>query len=123
MESLGSLGIKNVNNVDYYTVRTEGEKDVLKIYYKREKGAIFHKSEKFKFARSSKPMKDFSNDHYTHVSEVSPMLVKVMAELDVVTKKQYVERSAKEKILSDLRHLEKVVANKVAEIERELDKL
>lgn len=68
-------------------------------------------------------MKDFSNDHYTHVSEVSPMLVKVMAELDVVTKKQYVERSAKEKILSDLRHLEKVVANKVSEIERELDKL
>ncbi|KZX76621.1 hypothetical protein A3715_35695, partial [Oleiphilus sp. HI0009] len=123
MESLKSLGIKNLNNIDYYTVRNEGDFDVLKVYHHREKGAIFHKSEKFKFHRSSKPMKEFSSDSYTQISEVSPMLVSVMSDLDAITKKKSVEKNAKEKILSDLRHLEKVVANKVAEIEELLDRL
>lgn len=123
MSALQSLGVKNLDNIDHYTVRSERDFDVLKIYHKREKGDLFQKSEKFKFHRSSKPLRDFASDEYRQVSEVSPMLVKVMDELDTITQKDFVERSAKEKILSDLRHLEKVVANKVAEIEQQLEKL
>ncbi len=123
MSALQSIGVKNLDNIDYYTVRSERDCDVLKIYHKREKGGLFQKSEKFKFHRSSRQLKDHASADYRQVSEVSPMLVKVMDELDIITKQDYVERTAKEKILSDLRHLEKVVANKVAEIEQQLEKL
>lgn len=123
MDTLQSLGVKNLDNIDHYTVRSERDFDVLKIYHKREKGALFHKSEKFKFHRALKPQKDFDRGDYRQVSEVSPMLVKVMDELDTITQKDYVERNAKERILADLRHLEKVVANKVAEIEQQLERL
>ncbi|KZY72602.1 hypothetical protein A3742_08005 [Oleiphilus sp. HI0071] len=123
MSALQSLGVKSLGNIDHYTVRSERDFDVLKIYHRREKGDLFQKSEKFKFHRSIKPQKDFSSDDYRQVSEVSPMLVKVMDELDTITQKDFVERNAKETILSDLRHLEKVVANKVAEIEQQLEKL
>ena len=123
MSTLQSLGVKTLDNIDRYTVRTEGDFDVLKIYYQREKGGLFQKSEKFKFHRSTKPQRGFAEADYRQVSEVSPMLVKVMDELDAITEQDYVERTAKEKILSDLRHLEKVVANKVAEIEQQLEKL
>jgi len=122
-ETLQSLGVKHLDDIDYYTVRSERDQDVLKIYHKREKGALFHKSEKFKFHRGTKQMRDFGSDEYTEMTEVSPVLVKVMSELDSITKQDSVERDAKEKILSDLRHLEKVVANKVAEIEQLLEKL
>jgi Protein of unknown function (DUF3461) len=123
LSALQSIGVKSLDNVDHYTVRSERDHDVLKIYHKREKGDLFQKSEKFKFHRSIKPQKDFAGDDYRQISEVSPMLVKVMDELDVITQKDYVERNAKERILADLRHLEKVVANKVAEIEQQLEKL
>lgn len=123
LSALQSIGVKNLDNIDHYTVRSERDFDVLKIYHGREKGGLFQKSEKFKFHRATKPQKDFSGDDYRQVSEVSPMLVRVMDELDTITQKDYVERNAKEKILSDLRHLEKVVANKVAEIEQQLEKL
>lgn len=122
-DALESLGIKNLENVDYYAVRSERDNDVLKIYYRREKGALFQRSEKFKFHRSTKSMKDFSSNEYTEVSEVSPMLVKVMSHLDQITKQDQIEKTAKERILADLRHLEKVVANKVSEIEQQLEKL
>ncbi|GAC15005.1 hypothetical protein GLIP_2379 [Aliiglaciecola lipolytica E3] len=65
------------------------------------------------------------SDHniYKELSEVSPMLTKVMAELDDVVDQEQQELEAKNKILSDLRHLEKVVKQKIEEIEEQLDKL
>ncbi|AFJ01675.1 Protein of unknown function (DUF3461) [Methylophaga frappieri] len=51
------------------------------------------------------------------------MLTKVMAELDDVVDQEQQELEAKNKILSDLRHLEKVVKQKIEEIEEQLDKL
>jgi hypothetical protein len=120
---LKSLGVKSLDTIDYYTVRTEKDNDVLKVYHKREKGALFHKSEKFKFRRSMRQVRGATPHDFAEVSEISPMLSKVMDALDLITSKKRQEKGTKEKILGDLRHLEKVVANKVAEIEAELEKL
>ena len=121
---LKSLGVKELDHIERYSVRTEGDSDVLKIYYEKKKGQLFHKSEKFKFARSSRGVRS-SSEHsaYEEISEVSPMLTKVMAELDDIVEHEQQEQDAKKKILDDLRHLEKVVQQKIQEIEAQLDKL
>ena len=121
---LKSLGVKELDNIERYSVRTEGDSDVLKIYHEKKKGQLFHKSEKFKFARSSRGVRSSSeNNAYEAISEVSPMLTKVMAELDDIVEHEQQEQDAKKKILDDLRHLEKVVQHKIQEIEEQLDKL
>lgn len=122
---LKSLGVKELDHIERYSVRTEGNSDVLKIYYEKKKGQLFHKSEKFKFSRSSRGVRSFSSDPnaYNEISEVSPMLTKVMAELDDIVEHEHREQDAKARILADLRHLEKVVQHKIQEIEAQLDRL
>jgi hypothetical protein len=46
-----------------------------------------------------------------------------MGELDKVTLTERKEKDIKQKIVEDLRHLEKVVTNKIAEIEADLERL
>ena len=121
---LKSLGVKDVDNIERYAVRLEGESDSLKIYYEKKKGQLFHKSEKFKFFRTRRAVRSSSGpNEYMDMSEVSPMLTKVMAELDDIVKNDQQEQDVKKKILTDLRHLEKVVKQKIQEIEVQLDKL
>ncbi len=60
---------------------------------------------------------------YKEVQEISPNLRYVIDELDQICQRDQVEIDLKRKILDDLRHLESVVSNKIAEIESDLDKL
>lgn len=121
---LQSLGVKDIDHIERYSVRTEGGSDVLKIYYEKKKGQLFHRSEKFKFSRSSRGVRSSTDPNaYKEISEVSPMLTKVMAELDDIVEHEHQEQDAKAKILADLRHLEKVVQQKIMEIEEQLDRL
>lgn len=121
-EVLHSLGIKNIDRIESYAIRSEANQDILKVYYKKDKGDLFHRSEKFKFPREQKTFKNESG-HYEDTKEISSTLYKAMGELDklVVTEKK--EKDIKKKIIGDLRHLEKVVANKIAEIEADLERL
>lgn len=57
------------------------------------------------------------------VMEISPNLRYVIDELDQICQRDRSELDLKRKILDDLRHLESVVANKISEIEADLDKL
>ena len=123
--ALESIGVKNLDRIEHYSVRSEIEQDILKIYYHKEKGALFHRSEKFKFPLSSKLVPDGRD--FKNLQSASPMLAKVTEELDKITaidkKATKTKKTAKEQILSDLRHLEKVVNNKIAEIEANLKDL
>lgn len=123
--ALESIGVKHIDRVESYVIRSEIEQDVLKIYYHKDKGSLFHKSEKFKFPRSHKLVKD--GQSFKDLQSVSPMLARVTGELDNISHQksaaQKDKKLPKDKILSDLRHLEKVVANKIAEIEASLKEL
>lgn len=122
--NLNSLGIEDIDGIEKYTVRTEGKHDVLKIYHERKKGEVFARSEKFKFPRQQKRVKvDGGTGEYSETSEISPNLRYVVEELDQITHAVAAEQDIKKKILADLRHLEKVVATKIAEIERDLERL
>lgn len=121
---LNAIGISDTASIERYTVRTEGNADVLKVYYTRAKGELFARSEKFKYPRQKKRIMVDSGTHtYSDTTEVAPALRFVVDELDQIVQHEAEEVDVKEKILSDLRHLEKVVANKIAEIEADLNRL
>ncbi|MBF8999377.1 MULTISPECIES: DUF3461 family protein [Vibrio] len=122
---LNGLGIQDPTLIERYSVRQEAQKDVLKIYFKKQKGELFAKSVKFKFPRQQKNVLVDSGTHqYKSITEISRNLTLVIDELNKITKPEAPqEQDVKEKILSDLRHLEKVVSSKIAEIEADLAKL
>ncbi|MEJ8678476.1 DUF3461 family protein [Plesiomonas shigelloides] len=133
-ENLKKLGITHPHEIDRYSLRQEADFDILKIYFQKEKGEFFAKSVKFKYPRPHKTLPvDGQPAHYLAVSEINPSLRFLLDELEHVTGNSSTsltsagrtlsEAELKQKILGDLRHLEKVVANKIAEIEADLEKL
>lgn len=66
-------------------------------------------------------MVDSGSHQYKEVTEINRNLTLVIDELNKITKPEVMgEVDVKQKILNDLRHLEKVVASKIAEIEADL---
>lgn len=123
-DNLKAIGVIDIDNIEKYTVRTEGKADVLKIYYQRDKGDLFARSEKFKYPRQQKRVKvDSGQGTYADTTEIAPTLRYVIDELDQVARREVKELDVKKKILADLRHLEKVVASKIEEIEEDLKRL
>lgn len=123
--NLTGLGIHDPKQIERYSLRQEAHKDVLKIYFHKQKGELFAKSLKFKYPRQVKNVLVDSGTHlYKEVSEINRNLTLVIDELNLITRpKRLNEKDLKQKILSDLRHLEKVVSDKVQEIEADLEKL
>ncbi|MBY6199327.1 DUF3461 family protein [Vibrio hangzhouensis] len=123
--NLTGLGIHDPKQIERYSLRQEAHKDVLKIYFHKQKGELFAKSVKFKYPRQVKNVRvDSSSGNYKEVTEINRNLTLVIDELNRLTKHEVVtDVDVKQKILSDLRHLEKVVSSKIAEIEADLEKL
>ena len=123
-EHLSQLGIKKPEEIERYALRQEAHTDTLKIYFSRQKGELFAKSIKFKYPRQRKNVVvDSGSGLFREVTETNRSLSLVISELDKIVKPVRQEQDVKKKILSDLRHLEKVVAMKIAEIEADLEKL
>jgi hypothetical protein len=122
---LTSLGIHNPNQIERYTLRQEALKDVLKIYFHKQKGELFAKSVKFKYPRQMKHVLVDSGSHqYKDTTEINRNLTLVIDELNQITDpKSLSEMELKEKILTDLRHLELVLTSKIREIEADLEQL
>ena len=123
--NLKKLGIPDTSLIARYSLRQEAQVDVLKVYFHKQKGELFAKSLKFKYPRQRKNIRlNNQSGQYKETTEVSPNLTQVMTELNQITKpKELDSADIKHKILTDLRHLEKVVAGKIAEIEADLEKL
>lgn len=123
-DNLKNLGIQHPEDIDRYTLRQEANNDILKIYFRKDKGEFFAKSVKFKYPRQRKTISDTqSGQGFKEVNEINTNLRYVIEELDQICQQDQVEVDLKHKILDDLRHLEYVVANKIAEIEADLEKL
>ncbi|ELA3115507.1 DUF3461 family protein [Vibrio vulnificus] len=122
---LTGLGVHEPSQIERYSLRQEAHKDVLKIYFHKQKGEFFAKSVKFKYPRQVKNVLVDSGSHqYKEVTEINRNLTLVIDELNKITKPVQSDNvDIKQKILSDLRHLEKVIASKIDEIEADLEKL
>ncbi|MGF1907924.1 DUF3461 family protein [Vibrio kasasachensis] len=122
---LTGLGIQDPKQIERYSLRQEAHKDILKIYFRKQKGELFAKSVKYKYPRQIKNVLVDSGSHqYKEVTEINRNLTLIIDELNKITKpEKLAEVDVKQKILSDLRHLEKVVSSKISEIESDLEKL
>ena len=122
---LTALGIQEPKQIERYSLRQEAHKDVLKIYFRKQKGELFAKSVKFKYPRQVKNvLVDGGSNKYREITEINRNLTLIIDELNTLTKPEKLAKvDTKEKILSDLRHLEKIVSSKIAEIEADLEKL
>ncbi|MBT0726239.1 DUF3461 family protein [Rosenbergiella australiborealis] len=119
-DNLKSLGITHPEEIDRYNLRQEAHHDILKIYFRKDKGEFFAKSVKFKYPRQLKAVDSLFENA---APEINPNLAYVIEELDQLCQQDPLEVDLKNKILEDLRHLEAVVSNKIAEIEADLDRL
>jgi hypothetical protein len=68
-------------------------------------------------------MVDSGTQKFKQITEINPDLRYVIEELDAITQRSQKDGDVKAKILADLRHLEKVVTRKIAEIEADLERL
>ena len=121
---LKSIGIRNVEDIKRYSLRQEGERDILKIYFKKSGRELLARSSKFKFQRQQKRVSGgYQGDSYTNLSEINPTLRNIIDELDSLAINANSEKEIKEQLLDDLKHLEAVVTNKIKEMEAKIAKL
>ena len=125
--TLNKMGIKSVERVVKYTLRHQGDTDVLKIYYKRPKGSLLSRSKKFTFVRgrSGVPLEVRNSKAFENMDRISPQLVLALEELKQLdaSRKEKAPLDPKDKFMSDLDHLEKVMTSKIDEIRRQINEL
>ncbi|RBW45725.1 hypothetical protein DS885_09485 [Psychromonas sp. B3M02] len=125
--NLRDIGIRNPENIKRYSLRKEGDKDILKVYFRKTGAMLIGRSSKYKFQRQIKTVS--GGQHVQHIqgttelSEINPTLHKIIKELDSLSLQVSTEKELKQQVLSDLKHLQSVVDNKIQEIEGKLDKL
>lgn len=120
-EQLKNLGITHPEEIDRYSLRQEANQDILKIYFRKDKGEFFAKSVKFKYPRQRKTVT--SNQIAQDIYEMNPGLRQVIDELNNLCHCDDLDIDLRNKILEDLRHLEAVVSNKITEIESDIERL
>lgn len=121
---LKSIGIKNTEDIKRYSLRQEGERDILKIYFKKNGRELLARSSKFKFQRQQKRVSGgYQGDNFTNMSEINPTLRSIIGELDSLAISANKEKEVKEQLLDDLKHLEIVVSNKIKEMEDKIARL
>ena len=77
--SLSEMGIQRFSEIKTYTLRPDGKnRDILKVFYKREKNSLLPKRKTFRFGRSPKMLDG------TETYEISPFLLKATDELDKI---------------------------------------
>jgi hypothetical protein len=122
--NLKNIGVVNYENIEKYTLRQEGDNDILKIYFRKVSRQFLAKSLKFTFPRQRKKMSiDYGSNGFRNVSEINSTLRYVIKELDTLTEHVKEEKALKVQVLEDLKHLESVVSSKIKEIERKLDQM
>ena len=122
--TLTEMGITSFESISKYTLRQEGDFDILKIYYKREKGSFLPRSKKFRFGRATRTvMVDSGRQQWQEVSEISPFLLRALTELNKLAHEEKKVADNKESISEDLLHLERIMAEKLAEIRAKIDQL
>ncbi|GAA0827558.1 MULTISPECIES: DUF3461 family protein [Marinomonas] len=122
--TLESMGITSTENIEKFTLRYENGQDVLKVYYRREKGSLLPKSKKFKFGRSTKTvLADGGQQTYRQVQEPSLIVVRALEELEQIVGKQHEIKVSKDDLIVELEHLEKVMESKIADIKEKIKAL
>ncbi|AGH81860.1 hypothetical protein PCNPT3_09610 [Psychromonas sp. CNPT3] len=123
---LATISITNTHEIKRYSLRHEGVYDILKIYFKKERGShqIFSRSVKFKFPRQNKKINsDTQPNSFENISEINASLRNIIEELDTLTLQVKTKTDIKSELLEDIKHLETVFNAKINEIEEKIKNL
>ena len=124
--ALAEMGITRFHEVSHYTLRQDGPKnDVLKVYYKRQKGSLLPESRKYRFGRSPRTIiADGGTARMEDTYEVSPYLLAATAELHrLVAQNALVDASLagteagfdrKAALLAEVDQIERTLAERLA---------
>ncbi|OUS30060.1 hypothetical protein A9R01_12500 ['Osedax' symbiont bacterium Rs2_46_30_T18] len=119
--TLASMGVTSLEDVVKYTLRHQGDADVLKIYYKRAKGSFLPRSKKFSFVRGRRsiPIESRGSTGFESISDISPQLTLALKELDQIEAKlnQVDPGDPKQQLEAHMAHLDKVVNEKLKEMQ------
>jgi hypothetical protein len=104
--ALAEMGIVRFHEISHYSLRQDGaDKDILRVNYKRAKGSLLPYSRKYKFGRSLKTViADGGTARMEHTYEISPFLLKAVAELDGLVAQNRLDtgKSVNTDLVSDL---------------------
>ena len=121
---LKAIGVRNPEDIKRYSLRQEGEKDILKIYFRKSGMELLPRSSKFKFQRQQKRVSGgYQGENHTNLPEINPSLRSIIKELDDLALHANSDKAIKEQLLTDLKHLEAVVSNKIKEMEHKIERL
>ena len=124
--TLAEMGITRFHEISHYTLRQDGaDKDILKVYYKRQKGSLLPESRKYRFGRSPRTViADGGTARLEEVHEISPYLLQAVAELDrLIAANALVDTSVREAksgidrkaaLLVELNHIERTMSERLA---------
>lgn len=124
--TLEKMGVTSFEDVVKYTLRHQGDTDVLKIYYKRPKGSFLPRSKKFSFVRGRRsiPIESRNSSGFQNVDKVSPQLTLALNELDQLEAELKLDTADPRKQLEEhMDHLEKVVNEKLTEMQELIKQL
>lgn len=124
--ALADMGITRFHEISHYTWRQDGERnDVLKVFYKRQKGSLLPESRKYRFGRALKTIvADGGSARLEDTYEISPHLLAAIAELDrLVARNALVDadardamagRDRKAALLVEIGHIERTLVERLA---------
>jgi hypothetical protein len=115
--NLQSLGVSDPDQIDRYSLQTINNVDILRIVFRRQHGGLISESKKFRFGRAERYQRSEAGSQTPEVVyEVSPMVTKLMAELDsIVARKNSIEKQL-EVIEEELKRLEEENSHRIAYI-------
>lgn len=109
--TLESMGVTSLQEIERYSLHTTDDTDVLRIVYKRQKGSLLPSSKKYHFGRSANTfVTDSGSSTIENVREISPSLLKAIAELDSIVNVQLSREEQIEVILEEIRRLEEEIS-------------
>lgn len=116
--ALTEMDISRFDEISHYTLRQDRkDRDVLKIFYKRQKGSFLPDRKTFRFGRAAKMIADSSASNGSiEVFEISPHVLKVTGELDAIVKQHHSGEDQIKILLKRVDQLENEVQGATEEI-------
>lgn len=123
--ALSEMGITRFHEITSYTLRQDGEtRDILKVHYERAKGSFLPTSRKYKFGRAEKTVvADGGTARLQRSHEISPFLLKAVAELDSLLGKRDQNIDQKAQLIAEISQLESTLSKRLAELRRQVEAL
>lgn len=122
--TLTEMDISRTEEIRHYTLHQEGKGDVLKIFYKRKKGSFLPERKTFRFGRAPRMITTGEPNNPTRdIHEISPFLLKAVAELDNLLKVHDSVIDKKQHIIDRMAQIEQEIKSSHDEIRSLLNEL